>query len=287
MHLAIPALKSVRYETEKEKLKKVKIYGERNSGTHFITRLIQRNFICETIPGTLADAENPGYRDKFEEQLESLIQDDCKRKLASSIKVDEYFLGNPWKTLGWKHCVPPLDVIDSYPESEQVLFITLTKNPYAWALSMFRRPYGNFSLKKPDDLTQFLKEPWITANRDNCRLILNSPIELWNLKTDGYKQLAKNHTVLRIRYEDVIDNPEDFLSIISDYLEKKPKKFTILNKSAKQEDVGKKDLDYYRDYYLNQRWCKKLSTEHIEIINRFLEPTIVEEAGYTLIDTNK
>ncbi|NOQ14488.1 MAG: hypothetical protein GQ583_08455 [Methyloprofundus sp.] len=268
-------------------MKKVKVYGERNSGTHFITRLIQRNFIAETIPGTLADAKQSGYRDTFEKQLESLIQDECKRKLASSIKVDEYFLGNPWKTLGWKHCVPPLDIIESHPENEKILFITLTKNPYAWALSMFRRPYGNFSLQKPDDLSQFLKEPWLTANRDNCPPLLNSPIELWNLKTDGYRQLEKNHTVLRIRYEDVIDNPEKFLSTVSEHLEKKPKKFFILNKSAKEEDVGKKDFNYYHDYYLNQRWREKLSDEHIEIINQYLDPIIVEEAGYTLINTNK
>ena len=67
-------------------------------------------------------------------------------------------------------------------------------------------------------------------------------------------------------------------------MEKKPKKFTILNKSAKQEDVGKKDLDYYRDYYLNQRWREQLTAEHITLINQYLDPAIVEEAGYKMID---
>lgn len=265
-------------------MKKVKIYGERNSGTHFITRLIQRNFICETIPGTLADAEKSGYRDKFEEAFDLLISDECKRKLASSIKIDEYFNANQWNTLGWKHSVPPLDIIASHPEHEDILFITLTKNPYAWGLSMFRRPYGNFCLHNPDDLETFLTEPWITANRDNCPSILNSPIELWNLKTDGYNHLEKRHTTLRIRYEDVIDNPESFLSIVSQYLEKKPKKFTLLNKAAKEDDVGKKDFDYYRDYYLNQLWIEQLTSEHIKTINQFLNRCIVEEAGYKLIE---
>lgn len=266
-------------------MNQVKIYGERNSGTHFITRLIQRNFKSQTIPGTLADAEKQSaYRDKFEEQLKLLIADESKRKLASSIKIDEYFAGNQWKTLGWKHSVPPLDIIAAHPENEKILFITLTKNPYAWALSMFRRPYGNFNLHNPDDLGQFLIEPWVTAKRDNCPSILNSPIELWNLKTDGYKQLAKQHTVLRIRYEDVIDNPENFLSNVAEYLEKKPKKFTFLNMSAKEDDVGKKDFDYYRDYYLNQKWQEKLTNEHIKTINHFLDPIIVQEAGYTMLE---
>lgn len=236
------------------------------------------------IPGTIADAEKPGFRDKIEEQLSASIADDCKRKLASSIRVDEYFIGNAWKTLGWKHCVPSLDMIASHPENQQVLFVTLTKNPYAWALSMYRRPYGNLCINKPANLGQFLAEPWITANRDNCPALLNSPIELWNLKTDGYRKLAKNHNVLSVRYEDVIDNTEIFLSIIEKYLDKKPKKFTILNKSAKQQDVGKKDLNYYRDYYLNERWRNELTPENIKTINKYLDPSIVKEAGYKMID---
>ncbi len=267
---------------------KLKIYGERNSGTHFITRLIQRNFKCSTIPGTLADAEKfetVKYRHLLEVELKNSIQDEFKRKLADSIKVDEFFAGNQWLMLGWKHSVPPLETIATHPDRHQVLFVTVTKNPYAWALSMFRRPYGDFSLNKPDNFSHFLTEPWITAQRDNCPSLLNSPIELWNLKTNGYQQLAlQGYHVLNIRYEDVINDSENFLISIEHYLERKPKKVFFLNHSTKKEDEGKKDFEYYQDYYLNQRWKDQLSEEDILTINHFLNPQIVERAGYQLID---
>ncbi|WP_300463366.1 inositol monophosphatase family protein [Desulfobacula sp.] len=265
-------------------MKLVKIYGERNSGTQFVTRLIRNNFLCEILPGTLADAE-PGYRDRIEAKLKSTISDNCKRKLASSIKIDEYFCGNLWKTLGWKHCVPPLEVIGARPDNAQILFVTLTKNPYAWALSMFNRPYDNLCLQKNIDLASFVSEPWLTTERDNCPSILESPIELWNLKTDGYIQLAKSYSVICARYEDVIDDPKKFLSNVSRYIEKKSDEFYILNESAKKSDVGKKDFNYYRDYYLKQRWREQLSDEDIKIINHFLNPSILSQVGYVPIDS--
>ena len=265
-----------------EGMDKVKIYGERNTGTNFVTRLIRRNFLCELYPGTLAEAR-PGYRESFEHELERMIPDECKRIIARQIRLDEFFNGNLWSTLGWKHCVPPTEIIHSHPDKENVLFIAVTKNPYAWVQSLYRRPYENVSLTRPADMYKFINEPWITGRRENTPAILDSPVELWNLKTEGYERLTNIATVVRIRYEDVLADPVQFLEKIGDHLERRKKKFELPIEAIKKDDIGKKDYDYYRDYYLNERWREELSNEHIRAINHFLTPVTVKRAGYKLL----
>ena len=266
-------------------MNKLKIYGERNSGTNFLTRLIRHNFHCELIPGTLAEAR-PGYREIIEQELETRISDAGKRILARQIKLDDFFRGNLWSTMGWKHCVPPTELIHSHPDRDRTLFVTINKNPYAWLLSLFRRPYENTTLDRINDLSSFINEPWITGSRENSPLYLESPVELWNLKTEGYQRLANVAVTINVRYEDLLESPMQFLQKIEGYLERRTKKFELTMESTKIDDVGHKDFDYYRDYYLNEHWRKELGHEHIMAINRFLDPAIVERSGYETIPTS-
>ncbi len=267
-------------------MNKVKIYGERNTGTNFLTRLIRRNFFCELIPGTLAEAQ-PGYREIIEQELETKISDECKRVLARQIRMDEFFCGNLWTTLGWKHCVPSTTVIRSHPDRKRILFVTVTKNPYSWVLSLYRRPYENAAVHRPDDFCKFINEPWLTGSRENTPAILNSPVELWNLKTEGYERLKEIATVVHVRYEDVLAEPFQFLETIGEQLERRTNKFELPIEAIKKDDVGKKDYNYYRDYYLKERWREELSGEHIRAINHFLAPAVVKRAGYKLLQAEK
>ncbi len=260
----------------------VKIYGERNTGTNFVQQMIRQNFRCQPIPGTLADA-CPGYRESIEEELKPRVSDEAKKIMIRQTKMDAYFRGNLWNTLGWKHAVPPIEVILARPDRDNIQFVTVTKNPYAWALSLFRRPYENISIKGPDKFSDFISEPWVTVERDNAPAILASPIELWNIKESGYERLAKEVDVLRCRYEDVLIDPSHFLTSLSNHLEKTNDEFEIVTDAAKERDKGKKDLNYYQDYYLNQRWRDNLNAGDIRLINRFLDRSVVEEAGYEML----
>lgn len=263
-------------------MEKLKIYGERNSGTNFLTRLIRRNFHCEIIPGTLAEAR-PGYRESFELELERKISDAGKRILARQIKLDDFFRGNLWATLGWKHCVPPVDVIRSHPDRNNTLFVTIIKNPYSWLLSLFRRPYENTALERTADLGKFISEPWLAGDRENTPPYLESPVELWNLKTSGYMQLARTVESVNIRYEELLADPVSALKSLQGCLERRTRKFELAIESTKSADVGQKDFDYYRDYYLNERWKQDLGHDHIKMINSYLDPDIVEKSGYRLL----
>jgi hypothetical protein len=265
---------------------KVKIYGERNTGTNFLTRLIRRNFFCEVVPGTLAEAK-PGYRDAIEEELAKNIADECKRMFARQSKLDSFFQGNLWDTLGWKHAVPPISAVQTHPERENILFITVTKNPYAWLLSLFKRPYDDVSLHQPDSLLDFINQPWFTGRRENTPALLDSPVELWNLKIAGYDQLKRVATVKSIRYEDVLADPFQLLQQVENHFERRSKKYELPVDAVKKQDTGKKDFEYYRDYYLNERWQDKLGSAEISAINRFLAPALVENAGYTMLSVGE
>lgn len=260
----------------------VKIYGERNSGTNFIQRPVRQNFLCQWVPGTLADAY-PGYRESFEDELKSSVSDEAKRNWLRQAKMDNYFSTNLWNTLGWKHSCPPIEVILSRPDRSDILFVTITKHPYAWALSFFRRPYENPGISVPERIGDFLSEPWPSVRRDNTAACLESPIELWNLKTASYSQLAKVAHVLRCRYEDVLAEPDSFLEAESKHLRKKKDQYEVLVDAAKQQDKGTKDFHNYRDYYLNERWREVLTSDDIKVINRFLDPSVVKEAGYDIL----
>jgi len=265
-------------------MEKIKIFGERNTGTHFLARLIRANFRCQLLPGTLAEARR-GYRDRIEEELAATISDDAKRMWVRQARLDQFFESNAWSTLGWKHSVPNVDLIVSHPDKEQILFVTVTKNPYAWILSLFRRPYESVASRRPDDLLSFICEPWVTGRRDNAPLVLPSPVELWNLKNEGYFRLARMVRVIRVRYETVLADPAAFLELFKGSLQRKNEHFLIPNDSAKRQDIGKKDLTYYRDYYLGELWRQELSPEHIQAINEFLDPNVVRDAGYEMLNS--
>jgi hypothetical protein len=264
-------------------MERVKIYGERNTGTNFLARLIRGNFRCQLVPGTLAEAR-PGYRERLEEELAATIADEAKRMWARQVRLDQFFEGNLWTTLGWKHCVPRVELVLSHPEKDDILFVTVTKNPYAWVLSLFRRPYGSVASRTPGDLLAFIREPWMTLGRENAPAILASPVELWNLKNDGYARLARAVKVVRVRYEDVLAEPAQLLGVLEESLERRRAEFVIPNESTKTADAGKKDLAYYRDYYLKERWREELSEDHVAAINEFLAPAIVRDAGYDIIE---
>ena len=263
-------------------LTSVKVYGERNTGTHFLIQLIKKNFNCQMIPGTLWEAR-PGYRDEFEKELAAKISDDAKRLWMSQHIMDEYFSGNLWSTLGWKHAIPPIDLIKSLPAKEEIVFVCVMKNPYSWVLSLFDRPYENFGLSRPENLSQFLREPWPTAGRDNAPECLESPIELWRLKVEGYFRLAEVVPAILVRYEDLLENPNVLLSKLPDLLEQRYDDFVQMDEASKLQDKGKKNFAYYKDYYLNQKWRERLTETDIELVNSYIPSWLFERAGYEKI----
>jgi hypothetical protein len=188
------------------------------------------------------------------------------------------------RNLGWKHTrVKPESELRRYDILQNgICFVTVTKNPYSWLLSMHRRPYHRYYGEKPDFHT-FLRSPWKTVGRDNYESVLRDPVELWNIKNKSYLRLKSLETA-NITSESVLADPKALIDRLSDSfsIPKSDNYFSNLDESTKEKS---KNFDYYRDYYLNERWKDELSDESISIINSRLDRNLVDYFGYELLDS--
>lgn len=246
----------------------VKIYGERNTNTNYLSQLIRLNLKVEELPGVVPA------------RIMAL-----QRKMPGHELVrDLYFLLSYGQNLGWKHtCVKSAAVLSRCPvvRKNEVCFITLTKNPYSWLLSLHRNPYHQRYLQKPDFET-FLRTPWRTLRRENAEKVVKSPIELWNLKNAANLQLASLHA-LNLTSESLIENPAAVIEQISRKfsIERHSDKFMNYERSTKRE--AGKDSSFYRDYYRNERWRAELSGEAIAIINEGIDRALMAHFGFALL----
>ncbi len=256
---------------------RVKIYGERNTGTNYLTELLNSN-----APVTVLEGRAP-------RRHPALILTRNIRKLAPGFgrglheaTLDYFFSKRFNKTLGWKHMSPSPARIG--PEAlAEVRFLMVTKNPYSWALSLFKKPYhvGGRDAHFEDFLSRKLP---VMETRENTGPDPLTPIEAWNHKMRGYlalKDAARFATI--IRYEDFLQDEFAALNQAAKSIDL-PLSDTFVNvtKGVKRSDKGKTQ-SFYIDYYLNERWREKLSKEAIEKINATLDQELVADLGYRIV----
>lgn len=239
--------------------RKIKLYGERHTNTNYLTQLITLNLDCVLIEGVVPRPIRT---------LENLLGRQWLRDL--------YFARTRARNLGWKHSAVRTDL-----PVQDAHFLTLTKNPYAWLLSMYRRPYHQHYVNKPS-LEEFLTLPWQTVGRENLAATVDNPVALWNLKNRSYLSLPAERT-LHLTSESTFVNAAEVIERISEAfdLPMRQDKFVDYERSTKKRSG--RDGDYYRDYYLNERWRSELSAEALAIINAGLDSELVAYYGYTLL----
>ncbi|WP_099237332.1 hypothetical protein [Synechococcus sp. BDU 130192] len=162
-----------------------------------------------------------------------------------------------------------------------MIFLTITKNPYSWLLSLYKRPYNSHIHNEKLTFEDFLQQQWKTLNRDNVDVILRNPIELWNIKNRSYLRLDSKKTI-HITTEAIFENPEAIIDKISQkfFIEKKSKVFTNYDQSTKDRT---KNFLYYRNYYLSEKWRKELSQEAVMLINQSIDKKLMNYFGYKLL----
>ena len=244
----------------------LKVYGERNTGTNYLSQLLALNMRSTELPGAVPQwmarmtRSMPG-RERFR---------------------DAYFRFTFSCYLGWKHSkVLPAAKLKHVPLATQAKFITLTKNPYSWLLSLYRRPYARRS-PRAVSFESFVTSPWRTVGRDNTSVLLPSPVHLWNEKNASYLELESISSAIHLRYEDLLLNPVATLEQISRALDVgwKRGKFVNVEKSTKGDSST---FPEYRQYYLQKQWRKDLSSSVIHRINANLDPDVVRLYGYPLL----
>jgi hypothetical protein len=244
----------------------VKIYGERNTGTNFLFKLLRLNLRADLLRGVV-----PSYvRIPFP-------QNETVRDL--------YFKLTFGWNLGWKHRLAPSpdSVRETRIYSDRLCFVTLTKNPYSWLLSLYRRPHHY-----QGELTtfeQFLNAPWTTVRRANAPPEFPNPIIMWNEKSAAYLRLREGMPTATLRYEDLLADPERALSRVAVRfsIEKSGSYFENVTASTKEKGGGK-GFEYYQQYYLGEQWRTELQPAALRIINEYLDFELMSQFGYERLE---
>lgn len=255
----------------------IKIYGERNTGTNYFHHLINLNLDVSLLRGVV-----PTYVWIFSDASLKAFPSFCKNYRVNEKILDIYFKMTSSKNFGWKHTLISPELKNILRKSgDNVIFLTLIKNPYSWLLSLYDHPY-HFN-KKQMDFEQFLLKPWDTVGRENSSEHFVNPIDMWNKKNENYIELKDIVTIINIKYEDLLANPGNIIDSISKQfnIPKKYDNFKNLKQSVKRSE---KDFNYYQTYYLKERWRDKLSNKSIKIINKYLNENLMDYFGYKKIE---
>lgn len=243
---------------------KIKIYGERNSGTNYLEKLIKLNLKTEVL-----DFQT-NWRTIF---LLKLIRYDFIQDFVWNLQLK--------KTLGWKHGCAPIEEIQEY-NTATVIIITITKNPYAFLYSLYKNPY-HIKGDKPSNFSKFIQQKWKTRKRDLCKKkYLDSPIELWNIKNKSYVNLKTKSTknIINITYEQLIKNPEKCIHSIAEkgsieFLHNR--EFQNYHKSTKDSEIT---YNEYKDYYLAEKWGSKFTAEDLIYIKSKIDNGLMSYFNY-------
>ena len=248
---------------------RIKLYGERNTGTRYLTRLFEHNLNSGVIRGvaprwaTWVQAIAAG-KDSFRD-----------------FYFERTFPGN----FGWKHCQVSIDRLLHLGDAiSDVHFVTLVKNPYSWLLSLDKRSYHQ--KLEPDGargLEALVTKQWRTVGRENGPAFYRDAVDLWNYKVSSYLALAEHFPTTVLTYEALVDDPAqalDKIRLASDNTWKQGG-FENLPESTKEQG---KDSSYYRDYYGNERWRSKLTDDVVALINTRLDRELMSAFAYHVLE---
>jgi hypothetical protein len=205
-----------------------KIYGERNSGTNFLIKLIKKNF-----SNTFGDDEgNKKINNKY------------------------YF---------WKHGIPKNDTKDN-KENKMVIKIFIFRKLEPWLVSMFYNPYHLINLNKFDTfLTTQITSKHIERREENVLYNSNKPINFEDvgktifqvryykyLKIKEYCENNENVILVNLEYLQNNDNCIEFLKELNNRynFNKKEEEFKLVEKHTKNKSKIKNKTyeTNYEDY---------------------------------------
>lgn len=189
----------------------IKLYGERNTGTHFVQNLLRKNFAQVLLPGA-ANGREKKDRKRLVKAVDGwliarIVKDRFDAQANNSRLIPEGF--------GWKHINPPTEYFKAVPERVAgTLFLILVKHPVFWTVSFLKRPYHSFFRYDGMSFSEFVRHPFVPTGRDNVdAAVYDSVVDLYGAKVDGYRRLVELgvHYEL-VRYESLIQNIGEFLA---------------------------------------------------------------------------
>ena len=240
----------------------LKVYGERNSGTRYLERLVAANLRVRLLRG-----EAP--------RLVTWLGPD------SESMRDLYFRLTVRHNLGWKHRLPPAAAELARPGSAGATarFLTLVKNPYSWVLSLLKRPYS--ATRNYPSLEELVTQPWATVGRECAPDSFPDAVAMWNAKAAANLALPAGRTV-NLRYEDLVADPEAVVYGLAQLLGLERRSEAFWNEQSSTKRSGQ-TFDDYRSYYLEGRWRGRLDDHQVRMISERLDPTVMAACRYEIL----
>jgi hypothetical protein len=232
------------------------IFGERCSGTNFVSQLLTQNFKTLSSTHEFGHKHFPWWFDTPEEN-ETL------------------------KLLGYDTKQTRLE------NSDQSLFIVVIRHPYDWLKSFYRTPHHVHPDLLGKGFFHFISQTWKPAGPKSYQGVaynlidgknpfshhpFENILELRTCKMQNYLKmgsLVKNF--LLVRYEDARENPQGLIDFISAYYEIAPDPlFTPITTYKGQPDTP---------IYKKQVYAP-IKTENLLFINEHLDWELEHELGY-------
>lgn len=257
----------------KKRDRRVKIFGERNTGTRAVIRMLRAlNGVTVGFPNypmpdlDLLEKRINDTLTGFHFELYKDALDDIRRSRLKGLSA-------------WKHAAPVVD--DSYAaKAASVLF--LVRDPYSWIAALYRNPY-HMRAPKPDSLEAFLEQPWLSVQRENIEPVMISPMMVWNAKMRAYRAFAKAAPVPStvLYFEEFVLDPVSALAAAL-------ARFGISGKGLKEIEDPTKTAGVSRAerlrYYRESAWEKEISPEAAHLINTYVDWDAATSFGYAMRD---
>lgn len=248
-------------------MKEVKIFGERNTGTNALKRIIENNSKSICLPGTVQDVDS-SHRLKFKKwkllQL-STGKSELWYKRRQAAEIDKIFSKQPL-TNKWKHSATYThDVI----QLQNVTVLFCIRHPVSWIYGLWKKPYHALQ-PTPNEFKEFIKVDWELMERDNLNTRTLKPVELYIEKLNSYidiieKLQAKKINFKIIKMEELILQQESVFENIKNVLLSPNLEFSKLSNSTKSKNL---DLEYYKYFYGNEIWRTEISKHIADITDQ-------------------
>ena len=258
----------------------VKIFGERNTGTRALSRMLSGQPEVRMRPIGEAGAMNLPENEDLRDVIDTTYQGKWRKVYRDALCDNEQVGVCPTKA--WKHTLPVWDTAFSAKQGHVIFCV---RNPYSWLLSLAKRPYHQ---KGPQakTLTDFVKRPWLTVSRDNMAPLLRSPMELWNAKLSAYLTFMREADIPTgtIRFENFVARPAMEVKRVLANFEIPHDKVHPFGVSTKNSQIP---LGEISRYYATESWKRALTEELVTEINERTDWDLAAKFGYYQLDPSE
>lgn len=254
--------------------RRVKVFGERGSGTNFLNRLIYANFEAEMLVAK-APVSYPEVK-----LLEGVVIRESAPGAAGE-RVADYLHDLTVPSLGgWKHACLTDQNLARFEGVDETLIICIVRHPALWIRSFHKQPYCDF-FEEHDDLDKFVRTPWITRSRDELPdLVLEGPALLWRLKLESYlRQVAKRPNVRILRHEDLLTSLNQVLDLLAPHLVRRRETWGVPKGHGRTWEEETRDYWNIREELPEDPWST-LSAETAELLRQQIGAQLLDRFGY-------